>query len=142
MAINNLSVGINWTATLITQNGELVIPTITAFDIRPTPVMRKSIPVNQPVIPIVIPNGYTGSLEIDRTNSALENYWTTYELEYYSGINILGGKIVQTVTEPDGSITQMVADKVVFESVDFGRWTGDDFVKQRLNFYCSTWELQ
>ncbi len=139
-AINGLSVGRSWTANIFTQFGEFVIPTITMFEIHATPVMDKSIPVDGNIRYVVIPSGFTGSIEADRSSDVIEQYWTNYESAYYQGENLLPSTITQTITEPDGSITQMIARGVMFEGQDFGNWVGNSIIKQRLNFYASRWE--
>ena len=140
-AINGLSVGRSWTANIFTQFGEFIIPTITMFSIHSTPVSDTSVQINGDIRFVEIPQGFTGSIEADRTNNAIENYWAGYETAYYNGVNLLPSTITQTITEPNGNITRMIARGVMFSSGDFGNWVGNSIIKQRLSFKASRWEL-
>lgn len=140
-AINGLSVGRSWTANIFTQFGEFIIPTITMFEIHSTPVTDKSIQVNGDINYIEIPSGFTGSIEADRSSNTIEQYWINYETAYYKGLNLLPSTITQTIQEPNGAITQMIARGVMFSTGDFGNWVGNNLIKQRLNFNASRWEL-
>jgi len=142
MSVNRLSVGVNFTLHIQTQRGPLIFPTVTSFDLRSRSKMQESIPINRPPIFLSIPGGFAGTIELDRMNDALEAYWTEYEKDYYKGIDIVSSTIIATFTETGGNINQYALIGVAFDAPDFGRWTGETYVKQKMDFYASEWIKQ
>lgn len=142
MAINQLSVGRQFSLSITTPNGQLTIPTVTDFTIHATPVDRKSVDVSGNVLYAIIPSGFEGSIMIDRTTPILDQYWAAYEAAYYAGQNLASNTITETITEANGSISQWIVTGVMFVNPDFGQWSGNDIVKQRLNFVASRYQQQ
>lgn len=143
MAINGLSVGRDIKIDIHTSKGSFQISSeITSFEISPTPEMRRSVMIDGTVRDIVLPQGFSGSMEIDRINDDIESYWAQYEKDYYDGKNLQPATITATKTEPNGSISQWIATGVVFAVEQFGAWSGSDFVKQRISFKASRYEQQ
>lgn len=140
MAINNLSIGRDITLNIHSSNGEIVIPTVISFTCKPTPDVRTSVAMNGNVLYATIPQGYSGSIDIDRTSPALEAFWTAYETAYYAGQNLLANTITVTINEANGTVSQWIASGVMFDAQDFGNWTGSDIVKQTLNFRASLYQ--
>jgi len=134
MAINNLSLGPDITLNIHTPTGQITIPTVVNFMVNPTPEVRKSVGINGNILFAPIPLGYNGSMEIDRTSPAMEQFWTDYESQYYAGVNLQSSTITVTVREADGGITQWLISGVMFDAQAFGNWSGTDFVKQTLKF--------
>lgn len=134
MAINGLSVGRSWTANIFTQFGEFVIPTVISFNVHSNTETPVSTAVDGHIRYVSIPHGFSGTLQADRQNNAIEEYWLSYEKAYYDGLNLLPSTITQTIQEADGSITQLYAYGVMFHNPDFGNWMGTDIIKQSIAF--------
>lgn len=137
MAINNLAIGRDISLNIHSPNGEIFIPTVVSFTCKPVPDVRTSVAMNGNVLFAPLPMGFNGTIEIDRTSPALEALWTAYENGYYSGENLLSNTITVTINEANGTISQWIATGVMFDAQDFGTWSGNDIVKQTLNFKAS-----
>lgn len=85
----------------------------------------------------VIPGGYEGTLEVDRGGPALDQAIDTLDQLYYAGAPVPYGSILETINEPDGSITQWRFSLVVFNAEDLGSWKGDAKVTQKLRWKAS-----
>ena len=84
-----------------------------------------------------LPNGWKGSIEIDRANNSVDRFFATMEALYYSGANVLGGTIQETITEADGTITQFRYERVAFHLSEAGNWKGDAAVKMKIEIAAS-----
>ncbi len=134
MSINGLTVGRSIQINLHTPTGELVINTIISFNAKPDAVDKKIVAMNGNVIPLVFPSGFSGTMEIERTDNTLEQYWDQFEDGYYLGLNLLPSTITETITESDGSQTQYLYTNVMFKVDNLGAYSGNDTVKQSLSF--------
>lgn len=134
MSINGLTVGRSIQINLHTPNGELVIDTVISFNAKPDAIDKKIVGINGNVIPVIFPSGFSGALEIERTNNVLEQYWDQFEDGYYLGLNLLPSTITETITESDGSQTQYLYTNVMFKVDNLGAYSGNDTVKQSLSF--------
>lgn len=134
MAINNLSVGRDITLNFHTATGELQVTNVISFNSRPAAVEGQVEPLDGAPIPYVIPNGFTGTIEFERTDSTLDDFWDSYEDGYYLGFNLRGSTITETITETDGSQSQYIYTNVFFRSDDLGEWSRNNTVRQRITF--------
>lgn len=82
------------------------------------------------------PEGWEGTLDLERASSALDDFIASLETAYYDGKNILGATILETITEPDGRTTQYRYDGCAFK-VDAGGWKKSEAVKQKLDWVAS-----
>ncbi len=53
-----------------------------------------------------LPQGWEGSIEVERADNTLDDYFAALEANYYSGKNITTATITETIQEPNGSISQ------------------------------------
>jgi hypothetical protein len=136
MAVNGLTVGKSLTLNLHTSKGELVIPNITSFTIKPATINLKDINMAGRVRYANLPTGYMGTIQITRGNNAMEQYWLQYQQDYLNGENLLPSTITTTTVEVDGSVSQLVYTGVMFDMKDFGEYSGETYVKQTLDFQC------
>lgn len=139
MPINNQSVGKDVSICLNTSKGTLNIPAaaITKFDATPDTSQEARKGLDGVTRYAVFPNGWKGSLEIDRMNNAVDDFWRQYEEDYYAGINLLPGTINETIQEADGSINQYRYEGVMFDLKDAGSREADKVIKMKLDFYAS-----
>ena len=84
-----------------------------------------------------LPEGWEGSFEFTRQNSNLDDYILSLEQAYYDGRNVQASQITETITEPNGAITQYRFTGVMFKLSDAGSWKGDGEVKQKLDWCAS-----
>lgn len=139
MPIGGQSLGKDVRIVLVSPQGTINIPpaAITRFNVAPETTNEKRLGLDGEVRHLVQPAGYKGSVDIDRFNSNLEDYWAAFEEAYYAGANIGWGYIQETIQNPDGSVSQWRYEKVVFDVKDFGDREGDKIVKMKLDFMAS-----
>jgi hypothetical protein len=84
-----------------------------------------------------LPRGWEGSFEVERGTSALDDFISAIEQNYYNGAAAAAGSMYQYITEVDGSVSTYQFDGVVFKLASAGSWKGDSSVKQKLEFYAT-----
>lgn len=80
-----------------------------------------------------IPSGYNISVTIDRANANLDKAFAYLEALYYAGQNVPASSVTETITEPDGSVTQWRYSGIAFKFDDHGSWQGDAKVTQKFS---------
>lgn len=139
MPVNGYNVGKDVTLQVIGQTGGLItLGTLTNFDAKQMTkkVESRSI-VDGQVRTLEIPGGWEGTFEIDRSDSAVDDYFAQLEASYYAGQNIPGGIITETIAETNGGITQYRFTNVAMKLDDAGGWKQDDMVKQKIGWSAS-----
>jgi hypothetical protein len=139
MPNNNQSVGKDIAIVLMTSAGALNIPAaaITKFDAQPDTSHEARKGLDGVTRNAVFPNGWKGSFDIDRMNSAVDEFWAQYESDYYNGVNLLPGTINEVIVEANGSISQYRYEGVVLDLKDAGSREADKVIKMKLDFYAS-----
>jgi hypothetical protein len=90
--------------------GQVQLDNVTGFDAKQEVVKLKSRRLDGVKLNADLPDGWTGSLEVDRGSEALD------------------------VTEVGGAQTVWVYDNVAMSLADGGKWQSDAITKQRLDF--------
>lgn len=135
MPMNNYSIGLDVSVDIIGSFGSVQrFANVTHFDSKQETKQIKIVGINGRIDLLEIPNGWNGSIEIDRRNQVLDQYIALFEENYYNGVNILSASITQTIKEADGSRTQFSYTGVMFKMSDAGAWKGDEIVKQKLDW--------
>lgn len=136
MPMNNQSVGRDVSLDLYTSKGILPITAaaITSFDTKPQTTSTASKGLDGMTRYGVFPDGWMGTLSIDRLSGQLDAFWAQIEADFYAGVNILPGTITETIQEPDGSVSQYRYIGVMFDFKDAGTKVANQLVKQSLNF--------
>jgi hypothetical protein len=136
MPMNSQTVGRDVSLDLFTSKGILAISAsaITKFDTTPVTTNTTSKGLDGVTRYGVFPDGWKGSIEVDRMNGNLDAYWAQIESDFYNGANTLPGTITETIQEPDGSISQFRYTGVMFDFKDAGTKVANQLVKQKLDF--------
>lgn len=139
MPINNMSIGKDVSVVIITAAGSLNIPAaaITKFDVQPVTDNETRMGMDGVTRALVSPTGWKGSFEVDRMSSSIEDWWAGVEAAYFAGQNIPSGTITETISNPDGSISQYRYTGVVFDLNDLGSREPSKVIKQKLGFVAS-----
>jgi hypothetical protein len=137
MPINNFSVGRDVAVDITGPNGPVTLSIVTHFDSKPMTKKQESHGIDGVVRFQYIPGGWQGTIEIDRANSNADDLHYTLETLYYNGSNVPAGTITETITEPDGSVTQWRFERVMFVLDDAGAFKGDSKVTQKLAWCAS-----
>lgn len=134
MPQNGLSIGKDQTLDIITSAGPLRIPGLINFKAQQdTTEQRVKLKNGQnPVAQFF--DGWSGSFELERQGPTLDDHFVTKEANYYQGIDNGTVTITETITEPDGSVSQYRFTGVVLKFADAGSWSTDASVKQSVSF--------
>lgn len=83
------------------------------------------------------PNGWNGSVQMERTSNAIDTYVANYEQLYANAQTLPIVSFQFQVTEASGGISTYLHQNVVFEYSNAGEWKSDDFVTIDLDFKAS-----
>lgn len=84
-----------------------------------------------------LPAGWEGSLDFDRANGVLDDYFAAREADYFGGLVSDTITITQTVTNPDGSINQYRFVGVCLKFDDSGESGGQKTIRQKVSWKAS-----
>lgn len=134
MPQNNFSVGRDVTLNIIGQSGPLRFNLITGFsaDQKTTDKSVKGLDGITRFMRFF--DGWAGSFSIERQDSTADDYFTQLEANYYSGLAEQSISITETIQEVSGAISQYRYLGVLLSLASGGAWSGDDTVKQTINF--------
>ena len=118
-------------------SGRLDISHVTAFESRQitNPIRVSCLDGTQ--LGAELPKGWEGSFEVERGSSALDDFISSMEQDFYTGGGTTPGTMYQYITEVDSSTSTYQFDGVVFKLASAGSWKGDSSVKQKLEFYAT-----
>ncbi len=137
MPINGLSVGRDISLDIITPQGPLRLNKITKFTSKPEMVDEKIKPINAAPIHLRFPDGWSGSLEIERDSDTLDRYFAQIEDNYFVGLSETACTITETIIEPRDAISQYRYEGVLLKLEDAGEWEDAKSVKQKVSFVAS-----
>ena len=137
MGLTAFSIGRDTQLVVMGPNGRLDLSHVTGFDSRQitSPVRVSRLDGTQ--LGAELPKGWDGSFEVERGTSALDDFISGIEQDFYNGVGAFPGTMYQYITETDGSVSTHQFDGVVFKLASAGAWKGDSSVKQKLEFYAT-----
>ncbi|GGH14864.1 hypothetical protein GCM10007036_14450 [Alsobacter metallidurans] len=139
MPVNGFSVGRDIALDIFDANtrATIAINTITDFDRKQRTQRVEVKALNGVVSFLELPQGWEGSIGLERSDRVLDDFIAALEGAYYSGGNVKTASITETITEPDGTVSQYRYEGCVFKLDDAGAWKGDSSVKQKLAWVAS-----
>jgi len=138
MPINGFNVGKDVTLTVLNPNGNLAMAGLTSFTAKPMFTDIKSKRLDGKTYFGEIPDGWSGSFKLDRTDPSVDIFFANLEAGYYAGQNNPSGTIQEVISEADGTTTTWRYDGVVLKLDDAGDWKGDARVEQSITFNATT----
>lgn len=139
MPVNGFTVGRDITVTITGPGGNSIVISsdqVTSFDAKPGKRQVWSRPLNVPPKPIYMPDGWQGTIHVDRADATLDTFVNQLEQTFWGGQNVLPGSILETITEDDGSVTQWHFPNCMFWVNQPGTYHADGIVAQELDFCC------
>jgi hypothetical protein len=139
LPVNGFSVGRDYMIAINGPGGTTaVIPSSQITNFTKSPKKREdwSRPLNLPPIPLYVPDGWQGGCSIDREDNTLDTFQASNEANFWAGQSVLSGTIIESVTEPSGTVSQFRYDDVMFWVSNPGSATVDRKVEQHLE-WCS-----
>jgi hypothetical protein len=137
MALNNFSVGRDCQLVVMGPSGRVDLTHVTAFESRQITQSVRVDRLDGSQIAAELPKGWEGNFEVERGNSAVDDFIAAAEAQFYAGNRLPMGTLYQYVAETDGSTSTYQYDSVVFKLSSAGQWKGDASVKQKLEFFAS-----
>ena len=139
MPVNGFSVGRDVSLDIYDNNSRsiLKIGTVTDFDAKQRATRIEVKRIDGTVAFLELPQGWEGSIGLERSDRNLDDFIANLEANYYTGQGILAATITETITEPDGTLTQYRFEGCVFKLDDAGSWKGDATVKMKLTWAAS-----
>lgn len=120
------------------MGGEVQLSIVMGFDAKQETHAIRVRPLNGPTQAADLPDGWNGSIKLDRGSSAVDDLFSQIELGYWAGGNIGTGEVYQYVNEVDGSVSTYLFGGVTMKLSDSGSWKADSTVTQSIDFYAST----
>lgn len=137
MPLNGFSVGRDVSLDIVGPNGPLRFNLITKFTSKQSSKEQSIKGLDGITRPVRFFDGWTGSFNIERQDSTLDDFFSQLEANYYAGLNEASVTITETITEVSGAITQYRYVGVMLKYDDAGDWAGDATVKQTVSFIAS-----
>lgn len=137
MPQNGYSLGRDVSLNVTTSNGPLTINKITGFSTKQETSKQKIKRLDGVLDSLRFFDGWSGSFDVERQDSAIEDYFIGLEANYYAGINEIPATILETVSNPDGSTSQYRYERVILSLDQAGDWRGDASVKIKVSFEAS-----
>lgn len=133
MPINGFTVGKDVNIDVMTSAGAFTISNITAFHPRAKYTSVKSKSLDGIVRHVDIPDGWDFTLEVDRADGNTDTFFANQEQAYFNGQPIQSATINETITNPDGSVSQYQYTQVTLRFDDAGQRNADALVKMTIS---------
>lgn len=138
MSGNTFSVGRDCQVVVLGPYGRIDLSHVTGFESRQLTSSVRVDRIDGSQLGAELPKGWEGQFDLERGNSAAEDFIAQVEADFYAGRAPATGTMYQYIQESDGSTSTYQFDGVVFKLVQAGAWRGDASVTQRLTFFAST----
>jgi hypothetical protein len=135
MSLTAFSVGRDTQLVVIGPAGRIDLTHVTAFESRQLTQSVRVSRLDGSQLGTELPKGWEGSFELDRGSSAVDDFISTAEQQYFGAGGFVTSTMYQYISETDGSTSTYQYDGVVFRLANAGTWKGDASVKQKLEFY-------
>lgn len=139
MPSNGFTVGRDLSLHIVRADGRpLEFNELTGFQAKKNSKTRTVTLLNGKNKPVPNRGGdWVGSFDIERSDSAVDDYFAELEAAYFAGLDETPVYITETITEPSGAVSQYRYTDVVLDLEDAGNWKGDDTVKLKVSFTAS-----
>jgi|SRR6185312_1074677 len=126
------------TVLTIISGGQVLPPKIlTGFEAKQDASLLKSIAMDGVSRRRYLEEGWMGSLDYDRADSVMDDYFAAKEAARYAGIQPPTVTITETTTNVDGSIVKYRYTGVTMKLDDIGKRAGDKKVEQKVSWECA-----
>lgn len=138
MPVSGFTVGRDVSLDIVSKKkGILRFPIRTGFSRKQESVELKSKGLDGVIRFGTIPDGWSGNFDLDRASSELDDYIASEEADYYAGRNSDEISFTETITEPNGALTQYRYTGVCMKYSSAGDLAGDQKVTQKVDWMAS-----
>lgn len=134
MPANGFSVGRDISLTIYTSAGVIGTAALTNFESQQMTSEIKQVLLTGALLPAYLPEGWQGTAEFTRMDDTLDDYFAGAEASYYAGDALASAQITETITNPDGSVSQFAYQNVALKLDSPGSWAGNKEVKQKISW--------
>jgi len=138
MTSSAFNVGRDCQIVLMGPFGRIDLTHVTGFEARQITAAIRVDRIDGTQIAADLPKGWEGGFDIERGNSAVDDFVAQIEAAFVNGSSVPMGTLYQYVNEVNGSTSTFQFNMVVFRLTQAGIWRGDQSVRQRLDFFAST----
>lgn len=138
MPMSGLNVGSDAQFVVVTSIGNLSLPTLINFDFKQEVIKQKVRPLNATNIPLRFFDGWSGTFEVERADSTLDDYFALMEQTELSGSSMPLGTIQQTIQTANSTVEVWQFQGVVLSFDDAGKYEKQKTVMQKVSFECAT----
>jgi hypothetical protein len=114
--------------------GRVQLDNVTGFDPKQDVIKLKSNRLDGVKMTASLPDGWSGSIQVDRGSPALDILMAQIEAGWIDAGTYSNCTLYQFITESGGGQTVAIYDNVSLSLSDAGNWQPDAIVKQRLDF--------
>lgn len=137
MPASNFSLGRDCQVVVMGPYGRIDLTHVTGFESRQRTQSVRIDRLDGVQLAAELPKGWEGSFDLERGNSAVDDFISQVEQSYFGNGGLPSGTLYQYVTEADGSVSTFQYDGVAFKLAHAGAWRGDAPVKQKLEFFAA-----
>jgi hypothetical protein len=137
MSLTTFSVGRDTQLVVMGSSGRVDLNHVTGFESRQLTHSIRVSRLDGTQVGTELPRGWEGSFEIERGNSAADDFIASMEQQFFTGGPATPGTMYQYVSETDGSTSTYQYDNVTFKLASAGLWKGDASVKQKLEYFAT-----
>lgn len=134
MPVNGYTVGRDITISVQTPSGVLTLNGVTKFTKKRDSTTKKVKKIDGKTDTLNFPDGWSGTIDIERQDSTVDDYFAAVEAGYYAGQNSLPGSITETTTEVSGATTQYQYTATVLNLTNAGDAMADETVKLKIDW--------
>jgi hypothetical protein len=135
MSFTAFSVGRDTQLVIMGPNGRVDLEHVTSFESRQLTQSVRVSRLDGTQLGTELPRGWEGSFDLERGNSAIDDFIAATEQSYFNGGVAATSTMYQYVNETNGSTSTYQYDNVTFRMANAGTWKGDASVKQKLEFF-------
>jgi len=117
-----------------TPYGPLRLKKLMNFKSKPKVTNVEIVPLSGETDELQLYKGWTGSFDVERVDSVLDDWQAQAEDDYYNGVNRAPATITETIAEPDGGVTTWRYTNVIMTMDNAGDKEGDKTIKQSMTF--------
>ena len=137
MSVNDFNIGSDTTISLIVNGQILRSDILTSFEAKQLTTALKSKAMDGVTRYDDVEEGWEGTLEFDRADSSMDDFFAAKEAARFSGGPKPGISITETTTNVDGSIVKYRYNRVTLKMDTIGARKGDAKVEQKVSFKAS-----
>ncbi|MFL9904215.1 hypothetical protein PQR71_39860 [Paraburkholderia fungorum] len=136
MAVNDFNVGSDTTLSLIVNGQILRSAILTSFEARQITASLNSTAIDGVNRYDEIEKGWEGTLDYDRADSILDDFFAAKEAGRYSGARKPTVSITETTTNVDGTVVKYRYPRCALKLDTIGARKGDAKVEPKVSFKC------